>query len=499
MNKKLLNKIPQHVLWILEQLQNAGFEAFIVGGCVRDLFLAREPNDWDVTTNAKPEEIIELFEKTEMRVVYENNFGTVAIVDKEQEKNASTYAVEITPYRSEGKYTDARHPDEVSFSKTLGEDLQRRDFTINAMAYDPLHDVLVDEYSVVEDLEKKIIRTVGNPHERFSEDVLRIMRSVRFSAQLGFFIEDETVRALRTHSKKLPLISQERIRDEFLKIINAPYAKDGIEMLRIYGLLEYIVPELLEGVDIEQGGTHVFSVWTHLVKSLEHATKKNYPLHIKLAALFHDIGKPRSRKLANGRGTKKWTFYGHEVIGAKMTEKILKRLKFSKELSEKVTKLVRYHMFFSDPDAITLSAVRRMVRNVGKEMIWDLIDLRTCDRIGTGRPKEQPYRLRKYQAMIEEVLRDPISVGMLKINGDMMIAEMGFQPGPKMGWILHALLEEVLDDPKKNTREYLEKRAKEMYTLSDEELKKLGEAGKEKKEVLDTQEIKKLHRKHKVD
>jgi len=270
-------------------------------------------------------------------------------------------------------------------------------------------------------------------------------------------------------------------------------------MLRIFGFLKEFIPELLEGVGMEQGGTHAFDVWTHLVKSLEHATKKNYPLHVKLAALFHDIGKPRSRRLANGRGTKKWTFYGHEVIGAKMTEKILKRLKFPKELSEKVVKLVRYHMFFSDPDAITLSAVRRMVRNVGKEMIWDLIDLRTCDRIGTGRPKEQPYRLRKYQAMIEEVLRDPISVKMLKINGDIMINEMGFSPGPKMGWILHALLEEVLDDPQKNTRAYLEKRAKEMYTLPDEELKKLGEAGKEKKEVLDTQEIKKLHRKHKVD
>ena len=497
--KNFKEKIPQHILWVLEQIQNAGFEAFIVGGCVRDLFLEREPNDWDVTTNAKPEEIIAIFEKTTMRVVYENNFGTVAIINKELDKNDGSYAVEITPYRSEGIYTDARHPDSVSFSNSIHEDVKRRDFTINAMAYDPLNNILIDDFQGKEDLEKKLIRTVRNPEERFDEDILRIMRAVRFSAQLGFFIEEGTARALRARAQKLPLISQERIRDEFLKIVDAPYAKDGMEMLRIFGFLEEFIPELLEGVGMEQGGTHAFDVWTHLVKSLEHATKKNYPLHVKLAALFHDIGKPRSRRLANGRGTKKWTFYGHEVIGAKMTEKILKRLKFPKELSEKVVKLVRYHMFFSDPDAITLSAVRRMVRNVGKEMIWDLIDLRTCDRIGTGRPKEQPYRLRKYQAMIEEVLRDPISVKMLKINGDIMINEMGFSPGPKMGWILHALLEEVLDDPQKNTRAYLEKRAKEMYTLPDEELKKLGEAGKEKKEVLDTQEIKKLHRKHKVD
>ena len=497
--KKIEKKlIPQHILWVIEQLQNAGFEAFIVGGCVRDLFLGRKPNDWDVTTNAKPEEVIEVFEQTEMRVVYENNFGTVGIINKELEKDDEAYAVEITPYRTETTYSDGRHPDEVSFSDSIYEDIKRRDFTINAMAYDPLADVLVDEYGGQDDIAKKIIRSVGDAQERFEEDILRVMRAVRFSAQLGFFIEEETASALRALSLQLPRISTERIRDEFIKLIDADFAKDGMEMLRIFGLLEHIVPELLEGVGIEQGGTHAFDVWTHLIKSLEHGSKEHYALHIKIAALFHDIGKPRSRRLANGRGTKKWTFYGHEVIGARMTEKILKRLKFPKELSEKVVKLVRYHMFFSDPDAITLSAVRRMVRNVGKDMIWDLIKLRTCDRIGTGRPKAEPYRLRKYEAMIEEVLRDPISVGMLNINGDIMIGEMGLQPGPKMGWVLHALLEEVLDDPKLNTREYLEQRAREMYAMPDEEIRKLGEAGKEKKEKLDGEEVKRLHRKHKV-
>ena len=499
MNKELQAKIPKHIIWILEQLQNNGFEAFIVGGCVRDLFLEREANDWDITTNAIPEQIIEVFEKTEMRVVYENNFGTVAIVNKELEKIDVSYEVEITPYRTETTYSDNRHPDNVSFSDSLYEDIKRRDFTINAMAYDPLHDNLVDEYAGQKDLKNKIVRTVGEAQERFKEDALRIMRAIRFSAQIGFSLEEKTAQALSNLAPSLQKISAERIRDEFIKIVDAEYAKEGIEMMKNYSLLEYVVPELLEGVEIEQGGIHNFDVWTHLVKSLEHGTHKKYPFHVKLAALFHDIGKPRSRRAANGRGTKEWTFYGHEVIGAKMTEKILKRLKFSKEIIEKVTKLVRYHMFFSDPDAISLSAVRRMVANVGQDMIWELMDLRTCDRIGTGRPKEKPYRLRKYHAMIEEVMRDPVSVAMLKINGDIMIAEMGFKPGRKMGWILHALLEEVLDNPKLNTQEYLEKRAREMYALSDEEIQKLGEAGKDKKDEVEFREVKALHRKHKVD
>ena len=499
MNKELQKKIPEHVVWVLGRLQNAGFESFIVGGCVRDLFIERTPNDWDITTNAIPEQIMEVFEETDMRVVYENSFGTVGIVNKELEKDDVSYEIEVTPYRTETTYSDGRHPDSVTFSDSINEDVKRRDFTINAMAYDPISNILVDNYEGQKDLKTKIIKTVGDAEERFGEDALRIMRAVRFSAQLGFICENETILALKKGALNLEKISVERIRDEFIKIVDADYAKDGLEMLRSYGLLEYIIPELLEGVDMEQGGAHDFDVWTHLVKSLEHGTNKQYPFHVKLAALFHDIGKPRSRRAANGRGSKEWTFYGHEVIGANMSEKILKRLKFPNDIREKVVKLVRYHMFFSDPDEISLSAVRRMVKNVGKDMIWELMDLRTCDRIGTGRPKEKPYRLRKYHAMIEEVLRDPISVGMLKLNGDIMIAEMNLKPGRKMGWVLHALLEEVLDDPKKNTREYLEKRAREMYELSDNEIQKLGEAGKDKRDYEEFNAVKKLHRKHKVE
>ncbi len=498
--KNAHEQIPEYILSLIRTLQDAGYEAYLVGGCVRDLMLGRKAQDWDITTNAKPEEIIRVFEEKGLRTIYENNFGTVSVVDKERkERGEEVWESEITPYRTEFGYADGRHPDTVSFSDSLEEDLKRRDFTINAMAYDPIHGELVDLYGGQEDLEKKVIRTVGNPEERFGEDALRIMRAVRFASQLGFFIEENTASALRSFAPRLEKISRERIRDEFLKLVDAPYARDGLEMMRAFRLLEHTIPELLETVGVEQGGIHRYDVWTHLLKSLEYATQEGYPLHIKLAALFHDIGKPRSRRPANGRGTKEWTFYGHEVIGAKMTEKILSRLRVPNELKEKVVTLVRYHMFFSDPDAITLSAVRRLLSRVGEELIWDLIALRKCDRIGTGRPKAEPYRLRKYEAMIEEVLRDPISVKMLKINGDIMIQEMGMQPGPRMGWILHALLEEVLDDPQKNTREYLEARVRELDALPDEELRALGEAGKEKKEELDEAEVKNLHRKYRVD
>ncbi len=498
MNKDMVKKIPEGVIWTLQQLQSAGYESYIVGGCVRDMFLDRNPNDWDVTTNAIPEQIISVFEKTDRRVVYENNFGTVGIINKGMEKDHSTYEIEITPYRTEGNYSDNRRPDNVSFSSDINEDLMRRDFTINTMAYDPINHVLIDNYNGETDLRNSVIRTVGDANERFSEDALRIMRAVRFAAQLGFMYETKTMEAIKNHASRLQHISAERIRDEFIKIIDAKFAMDGIVMLHTLGMLQYVVPELEEGINCEQGGIHSFDVWTHNLKSLEHGTNKEYPLYVKLAALFHDIGKPATRRKANGRGTKEWTFYGHEVVGARMARAIMKRLKFSNELIDKVYKLVRYHMFFSDPDAITLSAVRRMVKNVGKDMIWDLMDVRTCDRIGTGRPKEKPYRLRKYHAMIEEVMRDPISVGMLKINGDIMIGEMGLQPGRKMGWVLHALLEEVLDDPTLNTREYLEKRTLEMYEMSDEEVQKLGEAGKDKKDEEEFQAVKKLHRKHRV-
>ncbi len=488
-------KIPPYVFWILKQFKKNQHEAFIVGGCVRDLFLEREAKDWDITTNALPEKIISIFENEGMKVVYKNHFGTVTVIDTSK-KEDELRSVEITPFRIEGKYQDARHPEKIQFSQSIHEDLKRRDFTINAIAYDPIQDIFVDDYSGIEDIKKGIIRTVGKAKDRFGEDALRMMRAVRFASQLGFFIEEKTMGGIKENAALLKKISKERIRDEFTKIVDAPYAKDGIESLKNLSLLDQFIPELLENVGIEQGGSHKFDVWNHLLYSLEHASKKDYPLHVKFAALFHDIGKARTRK----KGEKKeWTFYGHEQIGAQMTKKILERLRFPKDFSKKVVTLVRYHMFFSDPDTITLSAVRRIIQNVGKELIWDLIKLRISDRVGMGRPKEEPYRLRKYEAMIEEALHDPISVKMLHIDGNILMNKLNIQAGPKIGWILYTLLEEVLENPKKNEKSYLLNRAKELSHLPESELQLLGEKGKEKKEKEEEDILEKMYRKYHVD
>ncbi len=494
--------MPEAVINITETLEKGGFEAYIVGGCVRDLFLKRKPKDWDITTNATPEQIISLFPKT----FYENKYGTVGVVnepvplDEKGITDETLHIVEITPYRLEAEYSDYRRPDSVTFSAKLEDDLKRRDFTVNAIAlkvrrYDSLLDEnIVDPFGGIKDIAKGVLHTVGTPEERFGEDALRMMRGVRISCELGFKMTSETEAGIKKTAHLLAKIAKERIRDEFVRIIMSENPMEGIVLLQKLGLLKYVVPELEQGIGIKQNQAHAFDVWTHLLKTVEHSAKKNFPLEVRLAALFHDIGKPESRRWSDEK--KDWTFYGHDVIGARITKKILENLKFSNKIIEKVLKLVRWHMFFSDTEQITLSAVRRMVRNVGPENIWDLMNVRACDRIGTGRPKESPYRLRKYHSMIDEALRAPISVGMLKIDGGRIMEIAKIQPGPKIGHILAALLEEALEDPSKNTPEYLEKKALELASLPEKELIKLGEQGKEKKEELEEAELEKIRKKH---
>jgi len=546
MNTKNINlsiKIPKEVSHVTGTLEKAGFEAYLVGGCVRDMLMDREPKDWDVTTNAKPEQIIGLFEKT----VYENTFGTVGVcmpsglcpTDDKDLINVSheTYEgsvsretlkyeiIEVTPYRTEAKYSDFRHPDEVKFSKNIEDDLKRRDFTVNAMAFRPNgHDQsLKDMFEGQEDLKKQTLRTVGSPNDRFKEDALRMLRAVRFAVQLDFSIAHETSESILKNSELIKNISQERIHDEFVKIIMSKNPATGIVMLERFNLLRNIIPELEEGINCEQGGEHIYDVFGHLLNALQHAADKNWPLEIRLAALLHDIGKPKSKRTAarddnlsgprfsgslsrpdhsksssrSAVNKKLFTFYGHEVVSARMTKKILERLKFSKKEIELVEKLVRNHMFFSDTEQITLSAVRRVITKVGVENIWMLMNVRECDRVGMKK-KEAPYRLRKYFAMIEEALHDPISVAQLKINGEDLIKDGGIRPGPRMGWILNALLEEVLDDPSKNDKGHLLDLTKSLDVLTDEELRTLGERGKDKKDKLEEEELEKLHEKHGV-
>ncbi len=482
--------IPLEIRRVSDTLQKAGYEAYLVGGCVRDLSLGKTPKDWDMTTNARPEAIVGLFEET----FQNNDFGTVGIVIDTEDP--SLKIVEITPYRTESIYSDARRPDTVSFSNSLDDDLKRRDFTINALAYSVSHETIVDNFDGMHDIQQKCIRAVGNPADRFAEDALRMMRAVRLSVELDFVIDAETMVAITQNALNLSRISKERIRDEFVRILNSNLPMQGILLCEKLGLLTYIAPELLRGIGVEQNQAHAFHVYEHLLRTLQHSADKKWPLHIRLAALFHDVAKPETRRWSEIK--QNWTFYGHEVVGARVTRKALGALKFPRETVDLVSNLVRWHMFFSDPDTITLSAVRRMIQNVGPEHIWELLNLRICDRIGTGRPKEQPFRFRKYKAMVEEALRDPISVKMLKIDGKHIMELTGEKPGPKIGYILNALLELVLEDPKKNVADFLTKEARCLVQLPEGVLKKRGEGGREKQLTEEGRAIYEIQKKHGV-
>lgn len=478
--------VPEIVSDIASKLQKAGFEAYLVGGCVRDTMLGREPKDWDITTSAKPEEIQKLFPDS----VYENNFGTVGI--KTESEDPKLKIIEVTTYRIEGKYSDKRHPDEVRFAKTIGEDLSRRSFTINAMAMDADGKKIVDPYGGQEDLKSKIIRTVGEPALRFDEDALRIMRAVRFATELNFQIDYATRRAIEEKAGLLEAIAKERIRDEFVKIIMADKAADGIVLLEELDLLRYVMPEFREGLGVGQNLHHIYTVFEHNVRALDYSVKKKYSLAVRLASLLHDVGKPRSKK---GDGLHS-TFYNHDIIGARMCVGIMDRLRFSKELTEEVAHLVRYHLFYYNVGEVSEAGVRRFIARVGLDSIDDLLKVREADRIGSGVPKAVPYKLRHLQFMIDKVRRDPVSAKMLKVDGAEVMRVAGIEPSPKVGQILAALLEEVLDDPKKNAKEFLEDRVKELAGYSEKQLAELKEKSKKKTEEFETgveDEMKKKH------
>jgi poly(A) polymerase/tRNA nucleotidyltransferase (CCA-adding enzyme) len=309
-------------------------------------------------------------------------------------------------------------------------------------------------------------------------------------------INQATAQSMAQNSHLSANVSRERVRDEFTRIMMSKEPMRGLKLLVELEVMPYVIRETLDAVGVEQNGDHIYDVWEHTMRVAQHSADRDWPLHVRLAALFHDIGKPKTRRWSEEK--KDYTFYGHEVVGARMAKSIMENLKFPVKLTETVVKLVRNHMFFSDIDKITLSAVRRIVANVGQDNVWDLMKLRACDRIGMGRPKEAPYRLRKYEAMIEEAMRAPTSVGMLKTDGQRLMDITGERPGPKIGHTLHTLLQEVLDKPELNNQEYLDTRAKELMALNIAELIKLGEKGKEAKEERETEEITKIRKKHGV-
>ncbi len=469
--------LPTLVVSILSTLYENRFQGYIVGGAVRDVMQKKPVYDWDFTTNAVPQQIQNLFRES----FYDNEFGTVRVAGKHlniqfqlPSSDWDDILFDITTYRTESGYSDRRRPDTVRWGTDIHEDLSRRDFTINAMAFKPksaerlkqavkiskgrstvdLRMTIVDPYYGRVDLSKKLIKTVGDPDMRFNEDALRMIRAIRIGSQLAFQVEGKTLESIRKNSGLLRHVSWERTRDELLKIICSEYPADGVLLLHSSGLLDYILPELLESRDVPQAGHHIYDVWTHSIESLRHCPSTD-PL-VRLAALLHDVGKPRAFRDTDG----KITFYNHEMIGAKMVLSIADRLRLSKKEKERLYTLVRWHMFAYDPK-MTDASIRRFIRRVGVENINDMMLLRVGDRKGGG-SKATSWRLRELQQRIGDQLYEPMTVRDLKINGHDLMKALGMEPGPKIGEILNTLFEEVMEDSKNNEREYLLQRAKEL-------------------------------------
>ncbi len=481
-------QIPKEVINVLNQLRKKGIEAFLVGGCVRDLLRETEPQDWDIATNASPENIIGLFPKT----FSDNAFGTVTVLTGSDDPKLKE--IQITPYRIDEKYTDKRHPDSVKFAKTIEEDLARRDFTVNAMALSCEEcnikqeiirgeTKIIDPFKGQEDLKKKIIKTVGKAEDRFSEDALRLMRAVRLSIVLGkdWKIEPKTAQAIKKNAPWLQAISKERIKEELMKIIMDKRAADGIELLRELSLLKYIIPELEEGYGVGQNKHHAYGVYEHLIMSLKYAAEQGFNKYVRIASLLHDVAKPRVKQ---GEGLDS-TFYNHEIVGARMTIQILNRLKFSRKDIEKITKLVRFHLFYYNVGEVSEASVRRLVRRAGPENMDELLQVRMADRIGSGVPKAEPYKLRHLKYIIEKVSQDPISVKRLKISGGDVMKILNIKPGPKVGCILDILLGEVIDNPKANTKKYLEKSVRKIGEMAEKEIIKTAKKAIKEREKLE--------------
>lgn len=454
------NFIPKDVLKIYKKIEDSNHEVYFVGGCVRDIFLQRNTKDWDMATSATPEEILKLFKEG----FYDNQFGTVGIPInvKNQVSGEEKEIIEVTTFRTEHGYADKRHPKIVKWGKTIEEDLSRRDFTINAIAvkFDKEKTIIIDPFEGQKDIDKKIIKAVGNPKERFKEDALRLIRAVRLATELFFNIEENTFREIRNDSDLIKEISLERVRDELIKILasNSPY--EGIILLKECLLLKHIIPEILEGVDVSQerpGRHHTTDVFTHNVLSLKFCPSED-PI-VRFAALIHDVGKP-SVVAKDEEGYV--VFHNHELAGTKIAYQICERLRFSKKNRERVINLIRWHMFTVD-EKITDAAIRRFIRKVGIENVKDIIDLRIGDRLGGGTQTAESWRLKLFKKRVEDQLKPkPFSIDDMAIDGNDVMKILKIEPSKKVGELLQKLFEEVDEDLSKNNKEYLLKRLKEL-------------------------------------
>ncbi len=430
-------KFPSGALQIIKTLKSHGHQAYLVGGCVRDLLLDLAVKEWDITTSARPEEVSQLFHKVVPTGI---EYGTVTcLVDD------GTY--EVTTFRSDEKYVDGRHPSNVAFTDDICKDLSRRDFTINALAYDPETGELIDNFDGQSDLKKKLIRTVGDPIERFSEDGLRSVRACRFAAKLEFKLVKDTLAAIPKTLAVTQKVAPERLHDELVKMLAADKPSIGFELMRQTGLLKLILPELEECVDVAQPPNfHKYDVYWHSLYACDAAPKNN--LSLRLAALLHDVSKPACKV--------DMTFYDHDKQGAALTEKILKRLKFSNAEVKKVSNLVSHHMFNYTPEWSD-AAVRRFIRRIGGlRNVADLFAVRRADTSAMASEIGVSY-LAELQKRIDKIVAEEqaLDVGDLKINGEDIMKTLKIKPGPKVGQVLHQLLEKVLDEPKLNERQTL--------------------------------------------
>jgi tRNA nucleotidyltransferase (CCA-adding enzyme) len=452
----MANIIPDQILTVFKTLEKNNFEAYFVGGSVRDLILKRRIKDWDLTTNATPEQILKVFPHG----FYNNDFGTVGVPVKIGDID---HVAEITTYRTETAYKDNRHPETVSWGKTLEEDLSRRDFTINAIALkigDKNVFELVDPYAGEKDIQKKILRAVGDPNLRFKEDALRLLRAIRIATELNFTIEKKTWEAVCEDAKLIENISAERIRTELLRILASEYPYEGIMLLKDSGLLGFILPELLEGIDVSMvrpGRHHTTDVFTHNVLSVKFCPSTD-PL-VRFATLLHDTGKPKvMAKDKEGLVI----FHNHEVAGAKIAAAVCDRLKFSKKDKEKIVNLIRWHMFSVNENQ-TDATIRRFIRKIGVENVKDMMDLRVADRLGGGTQTAESWRLKLFKEKIEEQLKPaPFSINDLAIDGNDIMRILKIKPGPVIGKILNEIFAEVDENLELNNKEYLEKRVKEL-------------------------------------
>ncbi len=470
--------LPSELKQVMSLYIARGFEIYLVGGGVRNILMEKVPENCDLTTNATPEESLEILK--ELDPFYNNDFGTVSY---EIEIDGKKELYEITTYRSEKEYSDYRRPDNVSWGKTLEEDVTRRDFTVGAMVIgqkDGKYEI-IDLVGGLEDFEKGLIRAVGNPEKRFGEDALRMMRAIRIAAKLGFSIEEETLKAISVKAPLLANISKERVRDELMKIIGSDYPADGVSLLISTGLMEQIIPEVLEGRGVMQGGHHTLTVLDHMLECLRNSSSPD-PV-VRFATFIHDVGKPRSQRYKCRKCGKMFrdlaeemttcadcgfnqptrgmiTFYGHEVIGARLAKEICERLRFTNKQTEKVVTLVRMHMFAYQPE-MTDAAIRRIIRKVGKENIADMVLLRIADRKGSG-SNTTSWRFMELQKRIGEQLFEPMEINDMAVDGRDVMEVLNIQPGPIVGKVLKELFDEVLEDTSKNNKEYLLSRIKEV-------------------------------------